>query len=367
MSDEQILDADMQPRRRLGRGLSSLLGRGPQSDGEAQAPAARPVIFSVPIDAVERNPWQPRKDFDADGIRELADSIREHGVLQPILLRELPGGGFQLIAGERRWHASRQAGLSEIPCRVIDVIDQTACELALEENLKRKDLNDVEKARAFKRYLDEFGSSIEELARQLSMSRPAVSNLLRLLELPETVQVALSQGKITAGHARALLKLDAAGQLEMCGRIQAEGMSVREVEAATRHRTPPQPEQTAEQQGQQQQDQPLHDQPLHDHEHQSHEHDSHEHQSHEHPEHHQPQEPTGEVPYVADEDVVPMQRPAKPQASNHVIWVEQHLRGLLGVEVEIRITGQERGQIVIPFDSNDEFEALLRKLRRAAA
>lgn len=355
MSDEQILDADMQPRRRLGRGLSSLLGRGPQSDEEGQAPAVRPVIFSVPIDAVERNPWQPRKDFDADGIRELSDSIREHGVLQPVLVRELPGGGFQLIAGERRWHASRQAGLSEIPCRVIDVIDQTACELALEENLKRKDLNDIEKALAFKRYLDEFGSSIEELARQLSMSRPAVSNLLRLLELPESIQVALSQGKITAGHARALLKLDAAGQLELCGRIQAEGLSVRDVESATRQRTQPQPEQTLEQQGQPQQDQPLDDQ------------QSHEHHSHDHPEHHQQPEATDEVEYVADEDVVPMQRPDKPQLSNHVLWVEQHLGGLFGVEVEIRVTGQDRGQIVIPFGSNDEFESILRKLRRAAA
>src|SRR5690606_13817254 len=142
------------------------------------------------------------------------------------------------------------------------VIDQTACELALEENLKRKDLNDIEKARAFKRYLDEFGASIEELSKQLSMSRPAVSNLLRLLELPEPVQVALSQGKITAGHARALLKLDPAAQLEWCGRIQAEALSVREVEAATRQRTRPEPEQPVEQpvgqQGQPQQDQPLH-------------------------------------------------------------------------------------------------------------
>jgi ParB family transcriptional regulator, chromosome partitioning protein len=342
MSDEQILDADMQPRRRLGRGLSSLLGRGPQSDEEGPVRAVRPVIFSVPVDAVERNPWQPRKDFDADGIRELSDSIREHGVLQPILLREMPSGGFQLIAGERRWHASRQAGLSEIPCRVIDVIDQTACELALEENLKRKDLNDIEKARAFKRYLDEFGCSIEELSRQLSMSRPAVSNLLRLLELPETVQVALAQGKITAGHARALLKLDAAGQLELCGRIQAEGMSVRDVEAATRQRVQPQPEQTVEQQGQ-----------------------PHDHQPHDH--HHQQHEASGEVPYVADEDVVPMQRPDKPQPSNHVLSVQDHLRGLLGVRVEIQLSAEDRGQIVIPFGSNDEFESVLRKLRRAAA
>lgn len=363
-----MLDADMQPRRRLGRGLSSLLGRGPQTDDEGPAPTARPVIFSVPVDAVERNPWQPRKDFDADGIRELSDSIREHGVLQPILLRELPGGGFQLIAGERRWHASRQAGLSEIPCRVIDVIDQTACELALEENLKRKDLNDIEKARAFKRYLDEFGSSIEELSKQLSMSRPAVSNLLRLLELPEPVQVALTQGKITAGHARALLKLDAAGQLEFCGRIQAEGLSVRDVEAATRQRTRPQPEQPVEQpvelQGQPQQDQSLDDRDPQSHDSQSQEHQSHEGHAHEQPEHHQ--QPS-EVEYVADEDVVPMQRPDKPQPSNHILSVQEHLRGLLGVNVEIRLVAEDRGQIVIPFGSNDEFESVLRRLRRAAA
>lgn len=325
MSDEHTLDADMQPRRRLGRGLSSLLGRGPQADDEGHAPI-RPVIFSVPIEGLERNPWQPRRDFDAEGIRELADSIREHGVLQPVLVRELPGGGFQLIAGERRWQAARLAGHSEIPCRVIDVIDQTACELALEENLKRKDLNDIEKARAFKRYLDEFGASIEELSKQLSMSRPAVSNLLRLLELPEPVQVALAQGKITAGHARALLKLDPAAQLEWCGRIQAEALSVREVEAATRQRPVSEP------------------QPA---------------------ENEQQQEAAAEG---AEPDVVPMSQPAeRPQPSNHVLSVQEHLRGLLGVSVEIKLAAEDRGQIVIPFASNDEFESVLRKLRRAAA
>jgi ParB family transcriptional regulator, chromosome partitioning protein len=323
MSDEHTLDADMQPRRRLGRGLSSLLGRGPQSEGEGQ-PTVRPVMVSIPVDAVERNPWQPRKDFDADGIRELADSIREHGVLQPVLVRELPSGSFQLIAGERRWHASRQAGLSDIPCRVVDVIDQTACELALEENLKRKDLNDIEKARAFRRYLDEFGSSIEELAKQLSMSRPAVSNILRLLELSEPVQTALSQGKISAGHARAMIKLDEIEQGLLCSRIQREGLSVRETEMFARQSPHADtPADTA--------DSAVSEQPS------------------------------------ESADVVPIDRPARPQPSNHVLSVQEHLRGLLGVDVEIRLSADDRGQIVIPFGSNDEFESILRRLRRAAA
>ncbi len=298
-----------QPKRRLGRGLNSLLGRGTPADHEAE-PRDPSSLREVPIDQIERNPWQPRKQFDAESMRELADSIREHGVLQPILVRELPQGGFQLIAGERRWQASQQAGLTSLPCRIVDVIDQTACEYALEENLKRKDLGDLEKAQAFREYIDQFGTSIEELAKQLSMSRSAVSNMLRLLDLAEPVKAALQGGKISAGHARALLALETADQLEMCGRIQAESLNVRQTEAAVRAKA------------------------------------------------------KGEA------DVVPMTpKPANanPQASNHVLSLQDHLRDLLGVKVEIKLKSGDRGQIVIPFSSKDEFENVLRRLRRAAA
>lgn len=249
-------------------------------------------------------------------MRELADSISEHGLLQPILVRELPSGAFQLIAGERRWQAARQAGLSEIPCRIVDVVDQTACEYALEENLKRKDLNDIEKAKAFRKYLDEFGATVEELAKQLSMSRPAVSNMIRLLDLCEPVQAAVHQGKITAGHARALLKLDEAAQLELCGRIQSEKLSVRETESLSKQLTH--------------------------------------------------QEPVDAKPGT-EADVLPMQKEAKPELTNHLKSLRETLRGMLGVKVEIRLSGEDRGEILVPFASRDEFESVLRKLRRAAA
>ena len=315
MSDEHLTDQETHPRRRLGRGLSSLLGRGTPADDEVDGDD--PSAFShLAIDGLERNPWQPRKDFDAEAMRELAKSIREHGVLQPLLVRALPDGGHQLIAGERRWQAARQAGLTSVPCRVVDVVDQTACEYALEENLKRKDLNDLEKARAFREYLDHFGATIEELAKQLSMSRPAVSNMLRLLDLPEPVQAALHQGKITAGHARALLKLEEAGQLLMCGRIQAEGLSVRETETAVK------------------------------------------------------QSLNSNASADGDPDVLPIKPSGaspKPQPSNHILSVQDHLRGLLGVKVEIKLSAEDQGQIVIPFGSGDEFESVLRRLRRSAA
>ncbi len=306
MSDETH---DSQPRRRLGRGLSSLLGNQPMADTEA-APPGKASLVLVPIDAIERNPWQPRKHFDTESLRELAGSIREHGILQPLIVRELVQGQFQLIAGERRWQASRQAGLAQIPCRVVDVVDQTACEYALEENLKREDLNDLEKAQAFRGYLQQFGTTVEELAKQLSMSRPAISNMLRLLELPEAIQQALHAGKISAGHARALLPLPLEQQLALCEQIQREGLSVRKTEAAVR----------AAQQG-----------------------------------------PAETLPLPKSDS------PATPQHSNHVRSLEEQLRNLLGMKVEIRLKGKDRGQIVIPFASNDQFEHLLRQLRRGAA
>ncbi|MBX3437023.1 MAG: ParB/RepB/Spo0J family partition protein [Planctomycetaceae bacterium] len=301
--------ADAQPKRRLGRGLTSLLGRGTPSDHETDAPDSG-SLREIPIGEIERNPWQPRKQFDSDSMRELTDSIREHGLLQPILVRELPQGGFQLIAGERRWQAAQQVGMTNIACRVVDVVDQTACEFALEENLKRKDLSDLEKAQAFREYLNQFGSSIEDLAKQLSMSRSAVSNMLRLLDLAEPVKVALQSGKISAGHARALLSLETAAQLELCGRIQAESLNVRQTEAAVRAQVQAAP------------------------------------------------------------DVVPMpsKTPAeRPQPSNHVLSLQEHLRELLGVPVEIKLKTEDRGQIVVSFSTKDEFEQILRRLRRAAA
>ena len=374
MSDVSANDV---PRRRLGRGLSAMLGSGPAfSESEPQAAELR----NIPVQEITRNPFQPRKDFNQDELNELSDSIREHGILQPILVREFEGS-YQLIAGERRWLASQRAGLTLIPCRVVDVIDQTAFDYALEENLKRKDLTDVEKALAFRRYIDHFGCSIEELGKQLSMSRSAVSNILRLLDLCEPVRNALSTGKISSGHARALLPLTEADQLAFCGRIQAEQLSVRQTEAAVRQilgrekpqavvepapvemTQAPQAEHVGEvtqycepgtcDQGQTHYEQPHHDQGFHDQGQGGFE---------------QPasQEQCGvpaDDPHVLSMDQARVDNERTP----HMASLEEQLRNLLGTAVEITLTSKDCGTISIPFSSNEEFERILRSLHRAAA
>ena len=205
---------DVVPKRRLGRGLNALLGGGGPANEpyegdhvpEQTTDQAIGAQAEIALDRIQRNPNQPRKHFEKDSLEELAASIRKHGVLQPVLVREY-GDHYELVAGERRWLAARQAGLTAVPCRVLDVVDKTAIEFAFEENMKRKDLGDLEKAQAFRDYIEMFESSVEELGKQLSMSRSAVSNTIRLLDLPVPVKNALQEGKITAGHARALLSL----------------------------------------------------------------------------------------------------------------------------------------------------------------
>lgn len=381
MSDVSANDV---PRRRLGRGLSAMLGAGPAySESEPETAELR----NIPVQEISRNPFQPRKDFNQDELNELSDSIREHGVLQPILVREFEGS-YQLIAGERRWLASQRAGLTLIPCRVVDVIDQTAFDYALEENLKRKDLTDVEKALAFRRYLDHFGCSIEELGKQLSMSRSAVSNILRLLDLCEPVRNALSTGKISSGHARALLPLPEAEQLAFCGRIQAEQLSVRQTEAAVRQilgREKPQPvveaapvEVAQAPQSEHVGEMPQHCEPSHCDAGQSH---SEHHQPHceqpygEHA-HHDPGQGSFEQPVFHEQCSAPAEDPhvlsmdqarADNERTPHLASLEEQLRNLLGTAVQITLNSKDSGTISIPFSSNEEFERILRSLHRAAA
>jgi ParB family chromosome partitioning protein len=212
-------------RRRLGRGLSALLGGNTPADGMGDADGASAVIpmsaRAVPTDSnhihtelIERNPFQPRKDFDPESLSELVESIRQHGVLQPLLVRPC-GTQYQLIAGERRWMAARQAGLETVPCRVLELEDQAMCEAALEENLKRKDLNVLEKAQAFQDYLHRFSTTPDDLARQLSMSRSSLCNFLRLLDLSDFVKDALLAERVSYGHARAILSLPHEGQISV--------------------------------------------------------------------------------------------------------------------------------------------------------
>ncbi len=370
MSDLSTSDL---PRRRLGRGLSAMLGSGP-AFSESEPAAAE--LRNIPVNEIARNPFQPRKDFNPDELNELSDSIREHGVLQPILVREFDGA-YQLIAGERRWLASQRAGLTQIPCRVVDVIDQTAFDYALEENLKRKDLTDIEKALAFRQYLDHFHCSIEELGKQLSMSRSAVSNILRLLELPESVRNALSAGKISSGHARSLLPLPEADQLAVCGQIQAEQLSVRQSEAIVRQMlgrekkvavAEPIALPVADQGAPAVQEQAV-ELPAYVLETQHFQSDN--------GQEGQSMAPSGDNGWQAPSDG--SHSPQEPQILSmdqarsdsdrtpHLASLEEQLRNLLGTAVEIKLKSKESGTILIPFSSNEEFERLLRSLHRAAA
>lgn len=215
----------MASQKGLGKGLGALLGD--YMDDPQQESAYR----LLPIHKVEPNPDQPRHSFDETELQELADSIAQHGVIQPLTVREMPNGYFQIIAGERRWRASRLANLSEIPAVVIEADDKTAMELALIENLQRQDLNPVEEARGYDALISEYGMTQEEAAQRVGKSRPAVANALRLLALPEKVLAMLEEGKLTAGHARAVLSLkNEKKQLEAANKIAALGLSVRQAE-----------------------------------------------------------------------------------------------------------------------------------------
>lgn len=328
-------------KRRLGRGLDALLGGfSATNDGGGALPAGsespapdspdEPVSTGdpsetreetaggadaadrclVPVDSIRRNPFQPRSDFDEGSLEELAASIRTHGVLQPILVRRVDDG-FQLIAGERRWLASKKAGLTEIPCRIMELDNRQVSEAAIEENLKRKDLNVLEKAQAFQDYVDRFGCTIEELGKRLSMDRSTVSNMLRLLELPATIKQLLLEEKISGGHARAMLPLEESDQVAVCDRIIAEGLSVRKTEQAVRAIL------------------------------------------------------RGEQAGTISMEKAARNRTA-PEKTAHVISLEQQFRDLLGLQVEVRLKTDSSGQVVIGFSSNEDFERISRFFRKAA-
>jgi ParB family chromosome partitioning protein len=226
-------------RRGLGRGLGALLSPGPERLGENEADDQGSLI-EVDPGQVGSNPEQPRRDFDEAGLAALADSIREHGLLQPIVVERNPTGhGHRLVAGERRLRAARMAGLRSVPAilRPATESGRHALELALVENLQRPDLSALEEAMAYSRLADTFGLSHEAIGGRVGRSRAAVSNTIRLLGLPASVQEALAGGRISAGHARALLGLPtAADQEAFAVDVEARGLSVREVEAAVQER-----------------------------------------------------------------------------------------------------------------------------------
>jgi ParB family chromosome partitioning protein len=207
----------------LGRGLSALLE-------EAQAPpsADAPGVTRLAIADIAANPGQPRRRFAAEAMDELVASVRAHGVLQPILVRPVSNGRYEIIAGERRWRAAQAAALHEIPAVVRELDDRTAFEIALIENIQRSDLNAIEEARGYRRLIEEFGHTQQVLAGIVGKSRSHITNLLRLLELPEPVQTLVEDGALSMGHARALA--GAGNPEELAKRVVAEGLSVRATE-----------------------------------------------------------------------------------------------------------------------------------------
>jgi ParB family transcriptional regulator, chromosome partitioning protein len=295
-------------KRRLGRGLEALLGReeGGYEPSTTLEPGDLPLLA---VDQIDPNPFQPRRHFDPTEIAALADSLRQHGMIQPVLVRAV-NDRYQLIAGERRLRAAVEAQLHEIPVRVMDLDDQRVSELAMVENLQREDLNPLEKAGAFRDYLLRYGGTQDELAARLGIDRSTLSNLLRLLELPEEVQVAVRAKKITQGHARALLGLpEAETQRRAAERVIAEGLSVRQTEALVATG-----------------------------------------------------EPTPAKSRVRRDPAEPGATPSGGKAP-HLLELEKRLQDRFGTPVLIKVKGPERGQIIIDFHTKTEFDRVTKMIR----
>jgi ParB family chromosome partitioning protein len=291
---------------------------------EIEEAAASIPMNELDVALVDPNPWQPRSVLGDADLAELADSIREHGLVQPIVVRAR-GDRYQLIAGQRRLAAARKLGWAQVPARVLDVEDRQMAEIAIVENLQRRDLDALEKAASFKQYLSTWGCTQEELAKRLSIDRSHVANLIRLLELPPAVQTKLREGKLSMGHARALLPLgDEDEQIRLADRVASEGLSVRAVEAEIQEIL-------------------RRDEVGHDHEADD-------------------LEPSAAAPSTtAIAEAAPKRKPGRPatRRSSQVAAVETDLRRALGVKVVVHANGKGAGRIVIPFANLDEFQRLL--------
>jgi ParB family chromosome partitioning protein len=285
-------------KARLGRGLEALL------NGPTEAVAPVGARSEIPVEAIEHNPYQPRKAFDDDELSSLGESIRNHGVLQPLVVRQV-GGRYQLIAGERRLRAARAVGLSAVPVTVVDFNDQQVLEAALVENIQRADLNPIEKAQGFKEYLTRYEMTHEALAARLGLARPTITNLIALLELPAKLQELVRVRQLSTGHAKILKGIpDPAKQLAASKEIIARGLSVHATEAYVK------------------------------------------------------QLATEDKPEPGSNGRAPVEK------TTHVQAIENELRQKLGMKVEIRVKGKDKGQVVLSFESNDDFERVVEVLRR---
>ena len=348
----------MSKERRLGRGLEALLGRAgidpaPVAHGSAAvatqparqelgAGAARLILHkpeeleqaaaSLPTNEIaegliDPNPWQPRSVVNDTDLAELANSLREHGLVQPIVVRA-HGDRYQLIAGQRRLFAARRLGWGSVPVRVLEVDDRQMSEIAIVENLQRRDLDPLEKAASFKHYLAAWGGTQDELAKRLSIDRSTVANLIRLLDLPEAVQKRLRSGAISMGHARALLPLgDEEEQARLADRIASDGLSVRAIEAEVAEIL--RAEDLAEDELADEGDR---------------------------------QSVAGGT--VTTASTAAKRKPGRPSTkrSSQTVAVENDLRRALGVKVVVHANGKGAGRIVIPFANLDEFQRLFEHL-----
>jgi ParB family chromosome partitioning protein len=288
-----------EPRRRLGRGLDALLGAYPIEAEEQDRAAPNSARRNIPVALVDRNPRNPRRDFRAEDLQELADSLRLHGMVQPIIVRAVNGRDerYELIAGERRWRAAQLAGLHEVPATVLDVSDRQALELAIVENVQRSDLNAIEEARGYEALIEEFGYTQADLGATVGKSRVHVTNALRLLRLPRPVLALIEAGRLSAGHGRALLS--ARDPERLAQTILEENISVREAERLA------------------------------------------------------------QTPDVEPRSR-PGRKQAKSVDDKAL---EQDLSALLGMRVEIRHDGEGRGELRIGFRSLEQLEFLCRKIR----
>lgn len=312
MADNHDETGSPTPRKRpsgLGRGLNALFGdvaveapvlASPGGAMPAPTPAAGDAVQHVAIGSIRPLPGQPRRHFDEAAIAELADSISARGLLQPIILRRAPDGqGYQLVAGERRWRAAQRAGLHQIPALVRDLDDAATYEIALVENIQRQDLNAIEEAGAYRRLIDDFGHSQEALAKLVGKSRSHAANLMRLLDLPASVQTLVGDGSLAMGHARALI--GANGAEAIARRVVKEGLSVRAVEALVR----------AEKGG-------------------------------------------GRKAPVAES--------LGPNRDPDIVAVERHLSELLGIGVAIQYAGDGKGALTLKFGSLDQLDMICQRL-----
>lgn len=293
----------MTNKPRLGRGLDALFNKPINGAVETEASHLGPITL-VSISKIQLNPFQPRKNFDEDELLQLADSIKNSGVLQPLLVRPI-GENYQLVAGERRLRAAQLAGMAELPVYVREFDEQQVFEAALVENIQRADLNPIEKAQGFKNYLDKFRMTQEQLAIRLGIDRTTIANLVGLLNLPIEVQDRVRSGQISLGHAKVLKGLTQSDrQVALSKEVITKGLSVHALEALIKQ---------------------------------------------------QRQEPHSSE--IADT------KPAENEKTPHVQAIEDELRQKLALRVAIKLRAKDKGQIVLNFESNDDFERLLEVLR----